>query len=79
MQLDLELIFPIRDLPSAELMTLKAACLSDAGVIDTRQRKIVEQRAHMFLGMDEVTDGRANHSANSYSLTYIAALSSSRR
>ena len=49
MQLDLDLIFPIRDVPSAELMTLKAVCLWNAGVIDARQRKLVEQRAQQFL------------------------------
>jgi hypothetical protein len=49
MQLDLELIFPIRDVPSAELMTLKAVCLWNAGVIDARQRKLVEQRAQQLL------------------------------
>jgi hypothetical protein len=42
-QLDLDLIFPIRDVPSAELMTLKAVCLWNAGVIDARQRKLVDQ------------------------------------
>jgi hypothetical protein len=52
MQFDLELIFPIRDAASAELMTLKAACLSNAGIIDARQRKIVEQRAQRFLGQN---------------------------
>jgi hypothetical protein len=52
MQFDLELIFPIRDAASAELMTLKAACLSNAGVIDARQREIVEQRAQRFLGQN---------------------------
>jgi hypothetical protein len=52
MQFDVELIFPIRDAASAKLMTLKAACLSNAGIIDARQRKIVEQRAQRFLGQN---------------------------
>ena len=52
MQFDLELIFPIRDAASAELMALKAACLCNAGVIDARQREIVEQRAQRFLGQN---------------------------
>jgi hypothetical protein len=52
MQFDLELIFPIRDAASAELMALKAACLCNAGVIDARQREIVEQRAQTFLGQN---------------------------
>jgi hypothetical protein len=49
MQFNFELIFPIRDVPSAELMTLKAACLWNAGVIDARQKKLVEERAQKFL------------------------------
>jgi hypothetical protein len=49
MQFDLELVFPIRDAASAELMALKAACLCNAGVIDARQREIVEERAQRFL------------------------------
>jgi hypothetical protein len=32
MSLDLDLIFPIRDVPSADLMMLKAACLWNAGL-----------------------------------------------
>ena len=49
MQVDLDLIFPMRDAPSAELMAVKAACLCNAGVIDARQKNIVEQRAREFL------------------------------
>jgi hypothetical protein len=49
MQLDLDLVFPIRDLASAELMRVKAACLLHAGVIDDAQREIVERRAQRFL------------------------------
>jgi hypothetical protein len=45
MSLDLDLIFPIRDVPSADLMMLKAACLWNAGIIDDRQRELVHQRA----------------------------------
>ena len=39
MQLDLDLIFPIRDPMSAKLMAVKAVCLWNAGVIDYRQRR----------------------------------------
>jgi hypothetical protein len=42
--LDLELIFPIRDRPSALLMGLKADCLCRAGVIGERERRWVEAR-----------------------------------
>ncbi len=54
MQLDLDLIFPIRDAASAELMTVKAACLCNAGVICARQKKIIEQRAERYLAKHEV-------------------------
>jgi pimeloyl-ACP methyl ester carboxylesterase len=59
MQLDLDLIFPIRDVPSAELMTLKAVCLWNAGVIDARQRKLVDQRAQQFLETNIPQDASA--------------------
>ena len=42
--LDLELIFPIRDRPSARLMGLKADCLCCAGIIGERERRWVEAR-----------------------------------
>jgi hypothetical protein len=34
MAFDLDLIFPIRDVASADLMMLKATCLWNAGIID---------------------------------------------
>ena len=52
MQFDLDLIFPIRDAASAELMALKAACLCNAGVIDARQKEIIERRAQEFLAQE---------------------------
>ena len=45
---DLDLIFPIRNVASADLMMLKATCLWNAGIIDDRQRKLVQQRAARF-------------------------------
>ena len=48
MSLDLDLTFPIRDVPSANLMRLKATCLWNAGIIDDGER-IVQQRAERFL------------------------------
>jgi hypothetical protein len=50
MSLDLGLTFPIRDVPSADLMRLKATCLWNAGIIDDRQRELVQRRAERFLG-----------------------------
>ena len=52
MPLDLGLLFPIRDGASAELMAFKAACLWNAGIINGRQRQVVEQRAQRFLGRE---------------------------
>jgi len=52
MSLDLDLIFPIRDVPSADLMVLKANCLWNAGIIDDRQRELVHYRAEQALRRD---------------------------
>jgi hypothetical protein len=49
MSLDLDLTFPIRDVPSADLMKLKATCLWNAGIIDAGERELVQQRAERFL------------------------------
>ena len=47
--LKLELIFPIRDRPSAQLMALKAECLHMAGVISAREEQAVLERAAKAL------------------------------
>jgi hypothetical protein len=52
MSLDLDLIFPICDLPSANLMMLKANCLWSVGIIGDRQREVVQNRAERFLQRD---------------------------
>ena len=57
MAFNLHLIFPIRDVTSADLMVLKARCLWDAGVIDDRQRKLVHHRAARFLQLTPTADG----------------------
>jgi hypothetical protein len=49
MNLDLDLIFPIRDVASADLMKLKANCLWSAGIIDDGERELVHRRAERFL------------------------------
>ena len=54
--LDMELIFPIRDEPSAQLMSLKAECLQSAGLISKS-----EQRAVL---------GKAAKVAQSFSITF---------
>ena len=43
--LNLELIFPMRDEPSARLMSLKARCLQRAGMISKRDKQAVLGRA----------------------------------
>ena len=45
LELDLDLIFPINDEPSAWLMGLKADCLFRAGVISERQKQAVRAKA----------------------------------
>jgi hypothetical protein len=47
--LTIELIFPIRDEPSARLMSLKAECLHMAGVISEREEQAVLARASEVL------------------------------
>ena len=54
---DLDLIFPIRNVASADLMMLKATCLWNAGIIDVRQRKLVQQRAARFLQGNAIANG----------------------
>ena len=46
--INMQVIFPIVDEPSAQLMSLKAECLSSAGVINKRQEQAVRRRAAMF-------------------------------
>ena len=48
-ELDIDLIFPIKDEVSAWLMCLKAELLFDAGVIDTDEKCAVLSRAAAVL------------------------------
>ena len=43
--LDMELIFPIRDEPSAQFMSLKAECLLSAGLISKSEERTVLGKA----------------------------------
>jgi hypothetical protein len=52
MSLVLDLIFPIRDFPSADLMIVKATCLRNAGIINDRQWGLVYDRAEPLLRRD---------------------------
>jgi hypothetical protein len=49
MQRDIELIFPIKDVASAALMTIKADCLHKAGIINEAEKQHVHSRARTFL------------------------------
>ena len=51
--LNIPLIFPIKDTASAALMVIKAECLHKAGIIDEAEKQYVHSRARKFL--DDVT------------------------
>jgi len=46
---DIELVFPIKDAPSASLMRMKADRLHKAGVIDEAERQWVNYKARTYL------------------------------
>jgi hypothetical protein len=45
MSLDLNQIFPIKDVPSARLAKLKAFCLFRAGVVSEQEMAMIQARA----------------------------------
>ena len=51
--LTMQVIFPIRDEPSARLMTLKAECLYMAGVISEHEEQAVLGRAAKVLAVSD--------------------------
>ena len=51
--LTMEVIFPIRDEPSARLMSLKAECLYMAGVISEHEEQAVLGRAAKVLTVSD--------------------------
>jgi hypothetical protein len=48
--LTINLLFPIKDEPSAKLMSLKAERLCAAGVIDVVEKRIILERAATISG-----------------------------
>ena len=46
---NLELIFPIKDAPSASFMSFKASCLRDAGIITESEKQWVDARVLSVL------------------------------
>ena len=57
---NLELIFPIKDAPSASFMSFKANCLRDAGIITESEKQWVDARVLSILAgeMIAVDSGR---------------------
>jgi hypothetical protein len=53
----LELIFPIKDAPSASFMSFKASCLLDAGIITEGEKQWVDARALSVLA-DQIAGTR---------------------
>lgn len=51
-ELDLDLIFPIKDEPPASFMSLKADCLCEAGVIGEREKQWVRSRVRAAVATD---------------------------
>jgi len=59
--LTMEVIFPIRNEPSARLMTLKAECLHMAGVISEREEQAVLGRAAKVLAVSDCVQAVSRH------------------
>ena len=59
--LTMEVIFPIRDEPSARLMSLKAECLHMAGVICEHEEQAVLGRAAKVLAVSDCIQAISRH------------------
>jgi hypothetical protein len=55
--LTINLLFPIKDEPSAKLMSLKAERLCAAGVIDVVEKRIILERAAIFVSSGATARG----------------------
>jgi hypothetical protein len=55
--INLELIFPIKDAPSASFMSFKASCLLDAGVITEGEKRWVDARVLSILPGEVIAAG----------------------
>ena len=53
-ELDMAIIFPIKDAASAALMAVNANCLRRAGVINEQQKQCVDSRVRTFLELRDV-------------------------
>ena len=56
MPLDLNQIFPIKDVPSARLMKLKALCLFRAGVVSEQDMAMIQAKADAFIETERFHD-----------------------
>ena len=63
---DIEVIFPIKDAPSAALMLLKADCLHTAGIINQAEKQYVYSRARSFLNDATLKDAAFLKSRTAY-------------
>ena len=54
---NLELIFPIKDAPSASFMSFKASCLLDAGIITEGEKRWVDARVLSVLVGEVIAAG----------------------
>ena len=54
---NLELIFPIIDAPSASFMSFKASCLLDAGIITEGEKQWVDARVLSVLAGGMIASG----------------------
>jgi hypothetical protein len=55
---NLELIFPIKDAPSASFMSFKASCLRDAGIITESEKHWVDARVLSVLNSQRSLEER---------------------
>ena len=62
---NLELIFPIKDAPSASFMSFKANCLHDAGVITESEKQWVDAKVLSVLAGEIVAVGRGREGSGS--------------
>ena len=54
---NLELIFPIKEAPSASFMSFKASCLLDAGIITEGEKQWVDARVLSVLVGEVIAAG----------------------
>jgi hypothetical protein len=62
---NLELIFPIKDAPSASFMSFKASCLRDAGIITEDEKQWVDARVLSVLAGEMVAVGSGREGSGS--------------